>query len=140
MAETDVSQVVGSGAAGGMAVAGVGLLGAKVEKGIATFLEITQFEQHLRKADLVITGEGQLDSQTLQGKVVDGVAKAASHQKKTVVALCGICEIGQSEWSQVGITAVLQLKTPNLTTTYCMAHASELVEQVVADYLSSEVH
>lgn len=136
-ADLEISQVAGSGAAGGIAVAGIGLLGAKIQKGIATFLEITHFDEHLTNADLVITGEGKLDSQTLQGKVVDGVAKAASKYKKTVVALCGICEIERAEWSKMGINEVLPLKTPELSTAYCMENASELIVQNIRTYLRS---
>lgn len=136
----DISQIAGSGAAGGIAVAGVGVLGAKIQKGIATFLEITQFEQHLATADLVITGEGKLDSQTLQGKVVDGVAKAAATKNKKVVALCGICEIEKEEWSQVGISYVLQLKTAEFSTAYCMEHAFELIITNVQRFLRSPNH
>lgn len=133
----DVSQVPGSGAAGGIAVAGIGVLGAKIQKGISTFLEITNFEKHAANADLVITGEGKLDSQTLQGKVIDGVAKAATKHNKTVLALCGICEIDQTEWAGVGISEVIQLKTPELSIAYCMENAAELIVQNIDNYLRS---
>ena len=133
----DVSQVEGSGAAGGIAVAGMGILGATIQKGIATFLDITAFEKHLTDVALVITGEGKLDSQTLQGKVVDGVARLASRKNKPVIAVTGLCEIAQEEWSQLGLSTVLQLKTPERSTAYCMENAAELIKQIIVDYLRS---
>ncbi len=135
----DISEMAGSGAAGGIAVAGIGVLRAKIQRGISTFLEITNFEEHLIKADLVITGEGKLDSQTLQGKVVDGVARAAAKYDKQVIALCGICEIGKAEWSKVGVSEVLQLKTPEFSTAYCMENAPELIVRHMSNYLRSDL-
>jgi glycerate kinase len=66
-----------------------GVLNAKLIKGIDCFLELTGFEQALQKADLVITGEGRMDEQTLKGKGPIGVALRARQKNIPVIALAG---------------------------------------------------
>src|SRR5712672_3496705 len=85
----DVSTVVGGGAAGGIAAGVLGILGARLVSGIDYFLDLTEFDAALRAADLVITGEGSLDEQTLQGKAPFGVAMRANVRKIPVVAFAG---------------------------------------------------
>jgi glycerate 2-kinase len=77
------------GAAGGIAAVFCGLLGATLYNGIDYFLDITGFETVLRDADLVITGEGIIDQQTLEGKGPYGVAVRAKNNKVRVIALAG---------------------------------------------------
>jgi glycerate kinase len=73
----DLRDVPGTGAAGGVGFAALALLGAELRPGIELVLEMVGFEEQLTDADLVITGEGALDEQTLHGKAVAGVAAAA---------------------------------------------------------------
>lgn len=136
LAGFDVSAVPGSGAAGGIAVAGLGILGGEINKGIDTFLKITDFHTHVKQSDLVITGEGKLDSQTLQGKVVDGVARAAEAEGKRVVVVCGVSEVQLDQLKALGISTILPLKTPDISTAHCMQYAGSLIEQRVKSYFS----
>ncbi len=85
----DMSVVKHGGAAGGVAASLHALINAELVNGIDHFLEITGFENELRKADLVITGEGSIDSQTLQGKGPFGVAKKAKEFFLPVIGLAG---------------------------------------------------
>ncbi len=133
----DVSEVAGSGAAGGTGVSGMGFLGARIQMGITTFLEITHFKQLLKNADLVITGEGKLDSQTLQGKVVDGVARAAHESNQQTIVVCGISEIELESLEPMGVVAILPIKSPERSMAYCMEHAAELIQQCTAEFLKS---
>ncbi len=82
--------VAKGGAAGGTAAGLYGVLGARLVNGIRYFLEITGFEKELKKADLVITAEGSIDEQTLQGKGPFGVAEAAAQLGIPVVGLAGL--------------------------------------------------
>jgi glycerate kinase len=77
------------GAAGGIAASFAALLNAKLVTGIDYFLDMTGFDQALNEADLVITGEGSIDEQTLQGKGPYGVAKRAKQKALPVFALAG---------------------------------------------------
>ena len=85
----DISAIKHGGAAGGVAAGLHALLDAKLKNGIDQFLEITGFEKELSKADLVITGEGSIDSQTLHGKAPFGVARKAKKLALPVIGLAG---------------------------------------------------
>ena len=84
-----VDEQPGAGAAGGLGAALLGCLGATLRPGIDLLLEVLEFDALLAQADLVLTGEGQLDAQTAAGKVIAGVAERARRQHKPVVALVG---------------------------------------------------
>jgi len=85
----DIARLKHGGAAGGVAAGLRGLLNAKLVKGIEHFLDMTGFENALQKADAVITGEGSIDEQTLQGKGPFGVARRAKKRKIPVIGLAG---------------------------------------------------
>ncbi len=85
----DVRQIPGSGAAGGLAAGLAGVLGAKIENGFNLISGIIKLEDHIKKADLVITGEGMIDKQTGFGKTPYGVASLAKKHKVPVVGFAG---------------------------------------------------
>jgi glycerate 2-kinase len=85
----DIATIKHGGAAGGVAAGIAGLLNAKLVKGIDYFIELTGLEKHLQKADLIITGEGSIDEQTLEGKAPFGVAQRAKEKKIPVIAVAG---------------------------------------------------
>jgi glycerate kinase len=85
----DVDFIARGGAAGGMPAGLYALAGAKLVRGIDYFLDLTGFDEALRNADLVITGEGRMDNQTLEGKAPMGVARRAREKGRRVVALAG---------------------------------------------------
>ncbi|HEX7844927.1 MAG TPA: glycerate kinase [Chitinophagaceae bacterium] len=85
----DISTLKHGGAAGGVAAGLAGLLNAQLVNGIDNFLSLTGFEKKLATADLVITGEGSIDIQTLQGKGPFGVAKKAKEKGIPVIGLAG---------------------------------------------------
>ncbi|MDW3190823.1 MAG: glycerate kinase [Cytophagales bacterium] len=117
----------GSGAAGGIGMSVMGLLKGEIRNGMETLLNITGFAKQVAQADLVITGEGKIDVQTLQGKVVHGVAKAGIKEGVPVVAICGINQLNEEEWKGLGLQDATSLKSPELTAEYCMQHAAELI-------------
>ncbi|QQO10229.1 glycerate kinase family protein [Breznakiella homolactica] len=86
---TDVSSLPGAGAAGGMGGGMVAFFGSRLQMGIETVLDTVDFDGLLKGTDLVFTGEGKIDSQSLRGKVVIGVARRAKKQKVPVAAIVG---------------------------------------------------
>lgn len=84
-----VTDVKGSGAAGGMGAGALAFLNAELKKGIDIILDESGFDALAEQADLVVTGEGRLDFQSADGKVISGVAKRAKRLGKKVVAVCG---------------------------------------------------
>jgi glycerate kinase len=85
----DVSVLPGAGAAGGMGGGMVAFFGSRLRMGIETVLDTVNFDRVLAGADLVFTGEGRIDAQSLRGKVVIGVARRAKKQGVPVIALVG---------------------------------------------------
>jgi len=88
----DISKIPGAGAGGGFAAGCLAFLNASMVSGITLVLEQLRFDENLRGASFVITGEGRMDAQTLQGKVPVGVAEAASRQQIPVYAVAGRIE------------------------------------------------
>jgi glycerate kinase len=87
--KTDVSALPGSGAAGGMGGGMVAFFGSRLQMGIETVLDAVHFDHILQGADMVFTGEGKIDFQSLRGKVVIGVARRAKKQNVPVIAIVG---------------------------------------------------
>jgi glycerate kinase len=100
---TDVENLPGAGAAGGLGGGLVAFAGAKPVSGVQLVLEATQFEQRVRKADLCLTGEGRLDEQSLSGKTCMGVAAVADAAGVPVIALVGSIGPGADKCLDAGL-------------------------------------
>ncbi|MFD3448228.1 glycerate kinase [Microbacteriaceae bacterium 4G12] len=87
--QIDVQKISGSGAAGGLGGALTGGLQAKIESGAELVMKLIRLEEYVKNADIVITGEGSLDQQSIMGKVPVGVAKLAKKHHKTVIGIGG---------------------------------------------------
>lgn len=105
----DVAAVPGTGAAGAMGAGMIAFFGAQLQMGIETVLDTVHFSEIVKDADLVITGEGKLDGQSLRGKVVIGVAKRAQDAGIPVIALVGGVESDISDAYKKGVTAIFPI-------------------------------
>ncbi|MFH1069200.1 MAG: glycerate kinase [Candidatus Glassbacteria bacterium] len=85
----DVTGLAGGGAAGGLGAAVAGFLGGRLVSGIDYVLDVTGFDREVAEADLVITGEGSFDSQSLGGKAVSGVLARSARAGVPVAVVCG---------------------------------------------------
>lgn len=112
----DINQP-GAGAGGGMAGGCLAFLQATVESGIEAVKRALQFDQVIQGADLILTGEGKVDQQTRQGKVIAGVLKSARAQQIPVVALTGNCLDFDPQLSKDGLTALFPIHPAPLTLT-----------------------
>ena len=83
----------GSGAAGGLGGGLVAFCNAKIASGINTILDLIDFDNVISSADLVISGEGKLDRQTYDGKVIDGIAKRCMKMNKPLDIIVGMSEV-----------------------------------------------
>ena len=108
--ETDlgitVSELPGAGAAGGFGAGAAAFFGAQLRPGIEVVLDLVRFEEQLDGCDLVLTGEGRMDGQSLGGKVPIGVSRRAKKKQVPVVAIVGITGPGIESIYDEGITAV----------------------------------
>lgn len=105
---TDVTSLPGSGAAGGVGGALTAFLHARLNPGIDFILDALHFDDLLKDTDLVITGEGHADRQSVMGKAVSGVLKRAKLHHKPVILLCGGFE-DTEELNAAGITSIFSL-------------------------------
>jgi len=101
-------------------------LHATLRPGAQIVLEAVQLEEQMRTADLVITAEGQLDSQTAFGKSVGAVASLAKRYGLPVLALVGGLDNGYQVVYTLGVDAVAVLPSGPMTLPYAMEHAAEL--------------
>ena len=115
----------GFGAAGGLGMALSVFLGARIRPGIDELLDLTGFDAALAGADLVVTGEGRLDRQSLHGKAVSGVASRAKQAGVPVAAICGTVALEADEVQELGLCQVIDASEGHLPD-YAMAHAEEL--------------
>jgi glycerate 2-kinase len=123
----------GAGAAGGVGFAALALLGAQMRPGIELLLDTVGFEQQLRGASLVITGEGSLDEQTLRGKTPVGVADAARASGVPVVAVCGRSSLAAERARAAGIERVFALTDLEPDPEVCMTQAGPLLTSLAAE-------
>ncbi|MEU9221359.1 glycerate kinase [Streptomyces sp. NPDC048376] len=119
----------GAGAAGGIGF-GAMLLGARFRPGIEVMLDVLGFAPALDRADLVITGEGSLDEQTLHGKAPAGVAAAARAAGKEVVAVCGRLALPAETLGRAGIRRAYPLTDVEPDIAKCIAEAGPILERV----------
>jgi glycerate 2-kinase len=101
----EVGSLAGSGAAGGVGASLVALFGAKIESGFAVISELTGLEQQIQLADWVISGEGKLDEQSLQGKVVSGVAALCQKHGKPLSLFVGKNDLRENDIRSLGLTS-----------------------------------
>ena len=102
----DVSDIPGAAAAGGLGGGFVAFLHARLERGIEMVLDAISFDERIRGASLIITGEGRVDFQTLTGKTPYGILKRARRQGIPVVAIGGSVALGEKEASEAGFAGV----------------------------------
>ncbi len=106
----DISQVPGTGAAGAMGAGMIAFFGSRLQMGIQTVLDTVNFDEMIKDADYIITGEGKLDSQSLRGKVVIGIAERAKKQNKNVIAVVGGADDSEIDKAyEMGVTAVFPI-------------------------------
>jgi glycerate 2-kinase len=133
----DAATAPGAGAAGGVGYAAMTVLGAQLSSGIDLVLDLIGFDPLLAGADLVITGEGSLDEQTLGGKAPAGVAARARRAGIPVIAVAGRCLLAPSQLREAGFAAVYALSDLEPDPRVSMAKAGALL-RVVGGRIAAE--
>lgn len=133
----DYASIEGSGAAGGLGFAFMQFLCTRLESGVDMVLDAIHFDEILQGADLVITGEGSVDSQTLTGKTPLGVAQHVLRQGIPVVAIGGSVTLDKSQAHCAGFKDVLQVTPEDMPLSEAMKPmvATENVYQTIKSFL-----
>ena len=123
----DIKDIPGTGAAGGLGAGLIAFLNAKIRLGVDIVIETIGLEKNLKDTDLVITGEGKMDSQTIYGKTPIGVAKIAKRYNIPVIAIVG--EIGEDVEVvyEHGIDKIMATTPYSMTRTQAIKKSSRLI-------------
>lgn len=131
--DEDYRDVPGVGAAGGLGFAARAVLGASFRPGIELVAELSGLADAMQGADLVITGEGRLDGQSLHGKTPVGVARVASAAGVPVIALAGSLGEGYQQVYEAGIEAAFSLTPGPISLDRAMADAEQQLQSRATD-------
>jgi glycerate kinase len=126
----DLAAAPGAGAAGGLGAGAMAFLGASLQSGIDLVLELVGFGDAVAGADLVVTGEGKIDVQSLRGKAPFGVARAAAAHGVPVVALGGVVEVAEQELRAAGIEEAYALTELEPDIERSIAEAAPLLQRL----------
>lgn len=135
----DISNHPGAGAAGGMGGSLLAFLNAELKPGIQLMLDTLDFSNKIKGADLIITGEGKADKQTLMGKVPSGILDKARKQKIPVILIAGSVE-NADDLYRAGFRGVYSINPPSITLEQAMqpevarANISETVVEICRSF------
>ena len=104
-----LADLPGAGAAGGMGAGSIAFLGGTLRSGIEAVLDAVDFDRRLDGTDLVITGEGRIDAQSVQGKVISGIARRTAPRNIPLVAIVGGIGPGAEAAYDLGVTAMFSI-------------------------------
>lgn len=132
---TDCQHDPGAGAAGGLGFAAMAWMGAKTRPGVEVVAELAKLEQAIAGADLVFTGEGRMDAQTLQGKTPWGVMQIAKSHQVPVIALAGSLGDGYQALYEAGLTAAFSLANGPMDLALAFKQAANLLQARSTDVM-----
>ena len=137
---TDVRSIPGAGAAGGIGAGGVALLGAQLLPGIDTILDLCQARRAIAEADLVVSGEGKIDAQTLHGKVVKGVGDACRQHNVPLNVICGTLDASAAELEQLNVRRAYAVREGDMSLAEAHSRTEVRIEEIAyrmaADFFS----
>lgn len=125
------ASIPGTGAAGGLGFALVTFLQAKLKPGVDLVLDVLDFEKHVKWADLVITGEGKIDAQTIHGKTPTGVAKQAHLWQKPTIIVAGKVADGWQSLYDIGVKNVYAITPQGINLTEALKNAANNLKNTI---------
>jgi len=131
----DIKDIPGAGAAGGLGASLIAFLNAEFRPGIEIMIEAVKLEQAIKDADLVITGEGKIDSQTIYGKAPIGVAKIAKKYNVPVVAVAAIIEEDSRIFQSYGIDTLIKVSEPPMRLSEIKTKKIWLIKKSIKQFL-----
>ena len=134
----DIKDIPGAGAAGGLGASLMAFLNAELKPGIEIMIEAVKLDQAIKDADLVITGEGKIDSQTIYGKAPIGIAKIAKKYNVPVVAVAAIIEEDSRIFQSYGIDTLIKVSEPIMSLTDPKTKKVQLIKKCIKQFLEKE--
>ncbi len=135
----NIANLPGAGAAGGIGGGSIAFLNSTLQSGIKTMLEITQFSKAIKNTDLIFTGEGKIDQQTLHGKVVFGVSQFAKTKKIPVYAISGASDLSILETKSLNITDLRTVLSTCPNEKEAFTKAKQIVEELAFEMIQKKL-
>ena len=132
---SDVRNVPGAGAAGGFGAGAMAFLNAQLLPGIDTLMDLCGARTAIQEADLVISGEGKVDAQTLHGKVVKGVGDVCRKYGVPLGVICGMLEADEQALQQLNVWRAYAVKEETMTLAEAIAHTEERAEALAYEIM-----
>ncbi|MEM6347531.1 MAG: glycerate kinase [Bacteroidota bacterium] len=129
-AQKEIAQIPGGGAAGGIAAGLHALLEAKIQSGIDTILALAKMEEKVKEADLVISGEGKLDNQTLSGKVINGLSQLCQKHQKPLWLFVGQHDLNAQALAANGVERVFAVMDQAKDLKDAMQNTERILEEL----------
>ncbi|WP_078809079.1 glycerate kinase family protein [Selenihalanaerobacter shriftii] len=126
----DVNNIPGAGAAGGLGAGLTAFLGAELKPGVDIVIEASKIEDKVKEVDMIITGEGMIDSQTIFGKTPIGVARVAKKHDRPVIGIAGSLGNGANKVYEEGIDTLFSIVDKPMELKNAMEQAQELLERL----------
>ena len=135
--QIDIAETPGAGAAGGIGAALMAFMKGRLLNGIELVLETLKMEEYIKSADLVITGEGKIDGQTLHGKTIAGIAKMAKKYRVPVVVITG--KIGEDiePIYDMGVCGVYSIVNEPMDLHQAITEAPKLIQNSVKNIMGT---
>jgi glycerate kinase len=133
----DIATIPGTGAAGGIAAGLLPFFDMELKKGIQLIIDASKIEEQLSDAGLLITGEGKLDKQSSEGKVVGYIAALAKQHHIPCIAVCGQSELDENDINRLGLQKAIPVKDKLVSTKEAMTNAAQLVTKKIAAYFTT---
>jgi glycerate 2-kinase len=130
----DVADIPGAGAAGGIAAGLLAFFNIQLKSGVHMVIDASGVKNRIAGADLLVTGEGKIDEQTLSGKVVSELASLASRHNVPVAAFCGTAELNQSFANKLDLQFVEMLVSPSVTREEAINNARRVLSNKATDF------
>ncbi|MEO1518406.1 MAG: glycerate kinase [Bacteroidota bacterium] len=128
----DVAEHPGAGAAGGLGAGCLAFLNAELRSGIEVVMAQSRFDEALAWADVVLTGEGRIDGQSLRGKLIHGICQRAVQHRVPVVALCGRLDATDEQIRLIGLQAAHAISPRSLPLAEALAATRDNLEKAAA--------
>ncbi|HXA00357.1 MAG TPA: glycerate kinase [Cytophagaceae bacterium] len=139
----DITDMEGAGAAGGIGGGLKALLHAELKPGFNMVAELTKLESAIKESDLIITGEGRTDAQTLSGKVPFGIAQLGKKYNIPVMIISGSLLPGSEKLYDEGVTKMIAIKEDNMPLEEAISNAPQLLQRAAAymirDYMKKTI-
>jgi glycerate kinase len=125
----DVSTFPGAGAAGGIAAGLKAYLNVELVEGTAMIIRASRIANAIKGVEIIITGEGKLDQQSMRGKTIDAITSLARENNIRVVGLCGKLDLAEQEWKKMGLSLADAINDGSVSEEDSMKNASLLLKE-----------